>query len=105
MIWRPVTILVASVTEDAVGNQVDGWTELMRTRAEINGVSGKESVAAGAETERVDKTFRVRWCAALSGLRSQTARVRYDGSDWDVVYVDDFRDQHRYLTLRCGRGR
>jgi SPP1 family predicted phage head-tail adaptor len=81
-------------------NDDETWTPVLSCRARVNSFGGKEYAAAG--TYQADETmqFEVRYCKVISKLIPQETRIIYDGHEYDVVFIDDFMQEHKVLKFR-----
>lgn len=61
--------------------------------------SGTEITKAQADFQRVKVRFLVRWTPAEISRRMI---VRYAGREYEIEYVNDYGDGHRYIELWCG---
>lgn len=68
--------------------------------AKFSRVSGTEVFKANADFSDVKVRFLIR-----SGSRSIDRKmfVRYDGEDYDILYVNDYDDAGEYTELMCTR--
>ncbi len=68
--------------------------------AKITHKSGSELIAEHSEFA-VDKT---RFLIRFSKTPIDTdCFVRYDGHDYDIVYINDYEEAHEYLEIWCER--
>ena len=72
----------------------------MKCFSRVNGGAGKEGNGDGRYYYEKEKTFKVRYCKALSELTSKTMRIQYQGKFYDVTDIDDFMERHEFLTFR-----
>lgn len=73
-------------------------TVVRRCWAQFSRVSGTESLRAGADMSEVKVRFLVR-CTATPIDRKML--VKYRGQDYEIEYVNDYGDAHRYMELVC----
>ena len=85
---------------DVVGNDITQWVDVIRCRAQISGVGGKEYYAASAQQAENDVTFIVRYCKVLADITPQSARIVYDGKIYKISHVDDYMQTHESIKIR-----
>lgn len=81
----------------------DGYGEpdpelVHRCWAKFSRTSGREIVQANADFGEVKVRFLIRWTRKLI---ERKMFVRYRGTDYEIVYVNDYADRREYLELWC----
>lgn len=88
---------------DDVGNDITDFVDLLKCRAQINGIGGKEYYAAAQNNAENDVTFEVRYCKALKDITPQSARIVYAGHFYDIKHIDDFMQTRESLKIKAVR--
>lgn len=100
-----ITFQKSTVTADAIGNRVNGWTDYYSCYATISGEGGGEDVAAGTTVEHSDISFTVRWCKAASAVTSTCYRITMNGEIYNILTVDHQSYKRKSLKFRCQKER
>ena len=79
---RRVEIQQPTISRDAVGGKVEGWSTLATVWAEVRDLRGRESFAAQAAGSAVSKMVTIRYLSTLDAK----FRVRFD--DGKVARID-----------------
>ena len=96
-----IDIIAVEMSETPDGYPVEISSTVVRTaRAKVSRQSGGEQLRAGAEVLREQVRFLIRWSRTTL---DRTMRVRYDGREYDIGYINDYGDDHRYVELWCTR--
>lgn len=91
---KPIIVLKADEEEN--------WQETWKLHAFINKPrSDDEYLKAGAIQNKRYLRFEVRYFADLKDIliNQQEYRIRFDGVDYNITSVDDFKIQHRTLAM------
>lgn len=93
---KRVEIVRISTYPDADGYAVPTETVIRRPWAQFSRVSGSEALRQGADMGDVKVRFLIR-----SGHMaiSRKDRVRYNGADYEIEYVNDYGDSGEYTEL------
>lgn len=67
------------------------WASFKRT-------SGTETVKANADFATMKCRFLVRYTSTEITRKMQ---VRYNGNDYNIIFVNDYNDKHEYLEIWC----
>lgn len=70
------------------------------TWAQYSQTSGTELVRAGAEFGEAKARFLVRYYADIQDRR---LTIRYDGRDYDILYLNAYGDEKTYTEYWCER--
>jgi len=97
---RQITIQSRASDKDSFGQELVSWTNVCTTRAQIEQLSGSETVAAGMQVGETMHTITIRWRPGLT----QGMRVVYQGRVMDILSVVDDFSRHRKLTMLCKEG-
>ena len=73
------------------------WNDLIKTRAQILNISGKETIIANAETSTTSKRFYIRYSRNIRLTTDD--RIVYDGQIYNITYVSDIEEQHKYYEI------
>lgn len=95
---KRVEIVRISTAVDADGYTTPTETVIRRPWAQFSRTSGTEMQSQGADMGSVQARFLVR-----SGrvAISRKDRVRYNGADYEILYVNDYGDSGEYTELMC----
>ena len=66
--------------------------------AKFSQTSGSELMKAGADFGQERVRFLIRYTAKPIHRKM---RVRYGGTDYEIEYINDYGDSHRYIELWC----
>lgn len=96
---HPITIQrkITDVDEDNIPIEI--WSDILSTRAKIKNVSGYETIVAQADTSIDKKRFYIRYKKGLDLTTKD--RIFYNNKAYDITYVSDIEDLHRYLEIVC----
>jgi SPP1 family predicted phage head-tail adaptor len=97
---RQITIQQRDATVDSFKQEVVTWTTFATCWAEIDPMSGRELMAAGAQQFEMTHEITIRYRAGVT----PAMRVLYQGRIFNIVAVIDNDTQHRKLTLVCQEG-
>lgn len=86
---------IPEVNEDNI--PIEKWNDLITTRAKILNVSGKETIIANAETSTTSKRFYIRYSRNIKLTTDD--RIVYDEQIYNVTYVSDIEEQHKYYEI------
>lgn len=83
------------------GGYYEPWEEVVRTCwAKFSRTSGTEVIRANA----IFSDVKVRFLIRAGGPELDTDMiVRYNGRDYDIVYINDYEDAGEYTELICQR--
>jgi SPP1 family predicted phage head-tail adaptor len=98
---HPIVIEKLTSGFDEIGNQTESWATFHPCRAAINGVSGREYMAAKAEQAESTLTFRIRYCAALKDLTPQSYRINWGGKVFDIEHIDNYKFLNESLNIKA----
>ncbi|MEG1519908.1 MAG: phage head closure protein [Clostridia bacterium] len=98
-----IEIQVAKSVSDENCNQSLTWTPILKAFADVNRIGGKEYYSARSMSAEDEMTFETRFCKALKDLIPQSTRIIFDGGIFDVVFIDDFKEQHQFIKFRGKR--
>lgn len=88
---------VNGVDEDNI--PCESWNDLLSTRAKIKNISGYETIVAQAETSVIKKRFYIRYKKDLD--LTDKDRVLYNSKTYNITYVSDIEDLHKYYEIVC----
>ena len=98
---KRIQFLRKTTAKDADGYDVPGEPELVReTWAQYSQTSGTELVRAGAEFGEAKVRFLTRYYADIQDRRLM---IRYDGRDYDILYLNAYGDEKTYTEYWCER--
>lgn len=98
---KRIQFLRAPSTRDADGYAVQGGDELVReVWAQYSQTSGTELIRAGAEFGEAKVRFLTR---ADPSLLDRRLKIRYEGRDYAILYVNTYGDEGQYMEFWCER--
>lgn len=98
---KRIRFLRKTTKKDADGYDVPGEPELvLETWAQYSQTSGTELVRAGAEFGEAKVRFLTRYYADIQDRRLM---IRYDGRDYDILYLNSYGDEKTYTEYWCER--
>lgn len=100
-----VTFQKRSVASDAIGNQIEHWTDAYTCAATISGEGGDEVMAAGAERDRHAMNVTVRWCKQAAAVNPSDYRIVFDGDVFDIERIDHLSFKKRAIKFFCTKER
>ncbi len=90
----------APKTQDAFGQEVEGWVEVVSAWADVSGGAGQEVPEANATFSRQDYAVVIRYRDWLTTAH----RLVYDGQPFNINAVVDVDERHYWLELACTAG-
>lgn len=99
---HPILIEELTQQKDAQGGMLKTWTQYAFARAKVANMSGNERSATsqGGPTGEARTEFTIRY---MPGVQT-TMRVLYAGAYYNIIHVNDFQEEHRFLVLTCDTG-
>lgn len=98
---RRIEFLRQPFGRDADGYPAEGKPELVRTVwAQYSQTSGTELIRANAEFGEAKVRFLTR---AYQDLLNRRLLIRYDGRDYDILYINTYGDAGEYMEFWCER--
>ena len=93
-------IEIVDTEQDADGYPINVERNVRTCWAKFSRISGTEVFKANADFSEVKVRFLIR-----SGSREIDRKmlVRYEGQDYDILYVNDYDDAGEYTELMCTR--
>ena len=85
------------VDEDNIPTET--WNDILSARAKIKNISGYETIIAQSDASINKKRFYIRYKKDLD-LTSKD-RVLYNEKFYNITYVSDIEDLHKYLEIVC----
>ncbi|MDO5733508.1 MAG: phage head closure protein, partial [Eubacteriales bacterium] len=76
---KRVTFQKRSVASDAIGNQIEHWTDAYTCAATISGEGGQETLISGAERDQHAMNVTVCWCKQIAVVNPSDYRIVFDG--------------------------
>lgn len=99
---RPIVIEALGQARDAHGGMVKTWTVHASLRAKIVNKSGNEQGATGSggATGVARTEFTTRFVPGVN----TSMRVAYAGNHYNILHVNNFLEEDRFLILTCDTG-
>jgi SPP1 family predicted phage head-tail adaptor len=103
---RLVSVQSRSTSLDAYGAQSLTWTELKKVYAAIDGLSGRELLAAEAVQSEVTHQITVRYDASLwaSPITAAKYRIVYGARYFDIMGMINENERDSIVTLLAAEG-
>ncbi|HFL3860683.1 TPA: phage head closure protein [Clostridioides difficile] len=91
---------------DERGFPLDGWREYYICWSDFKAVSGKEYISAKAVSSENIVTFTVRYSEKIKLIiedveNTKIYRIRYRNKIYDIIYISDFENKHRFVDFKC----
>lgn len=97
---HPIEIQRLSDKENNNDNiPITKWDTLIKAKAKILNVRGKEYLEAQGIGSEISKTFYIR--ASKKTIVTNEDSILYKGSRYDIEYSNDIEDKGIYLELKC----
>lgn len=97
-----VIIQKHSTTQDAMGQRLETWTDIVTTRVDIDHSGGREFDKTSGEHSRTVTNIWARYQDKLSGLK-QSDRVLHGTVAYDIQSINNVRERNKDLLLVCER--
>lgn len=88
---------------DAVGNQVEEWSDFHSCWAAVANVSDDEVSVAREPRDKSIKSFKIRYCSKLAELSTDGFRIFYRGSVYDIKHIDNIAEADSLLLIKARR--
>lgn len=86
---------ISSIDEDGI--PIEEYITILRTRAKIKNMSGYEKIIANADTGIDKKRFYIRFKKDLNLTTKD--RIVYNGYSYNITYVSDIEELHKYYEI------
>lgn len=93
---KPIKIIQKTKTRGADGYYTETETTVYSGYAKFSRTSGTEMIKASADFADVKARFLIRYTTASIDRKMI---VRYDGHDYEIVYINDYDDKHEYIEI------
>ena len=100
-----ILIQKAVVTADQIGNRKSEWEDYFSCFATISNEGGDEQLEAGQNIDKVNISFTVRWCNAVSAMDSTGFRIIFHDKIFDILAIDHMNYKKKSLKFRCQKAR
>jgi len=97
-----VTFQTQVTTVDTMGQRNDTWTDIVKTRADIDNTAGREFDQTSGEHSKTSTKIWARYQDRLSGLK-QSDRVLHGTVIYDIQSINNVRERNKDLLLVCER--
>lgn len=94
---HPIEIQRYISSIDGDGIPIEEYTTILRTRSKIKNMSGYEKIIANADTGIDKKRFYIRYKKDLNLTTKD--RIVYDGDSYNITYVSDIEELHKYYEI------
>jgi len=92
-----ITIQQLSSSQDTYGENVDTWVDVATVYAAVNPISGRELFAAEKENSEITHRVKIRYRSGIT----PDMRVLFEGREFSIMYVIDYKERHIELQLMC----
>lgn len=93
-----IRILKAPADERGAPTQdVSRWVEVRTVRASVRPIRGRELWEAEQAQSIIDHRIIIRYDSAVR----PSMRVQFEGRTFEILYVIDPEEQHRWMQLMC----
>jgi SPP1 family predicted phage head-tail adaptor len=92
-----ITILTASSTQDAAGQPVATWTEVLATRGGIRTLTGREMTQNDQITSQVTHEITLRWTPVTI---APGMRVSFGSHTYQIQATENVLERNRVLRLQ-----
>lgn len=96
-----ITIRHRSGGQDAAGQPSEAWADLATEWASMRGLSGLETIKAGAEASGAKASFRIRWRTGYT----TAMRVLHAGVEYEIKAVSPDWQHRQHVDLVCEQAR
>ncbi|HBF7200952.1 TPA: phage head closure protein [Clostridioides difficile] len=91
---------------DERGFSLDDWREYYTCWSNFKNVSGKEYISAKATSSENIVTFTIRYSEKVKLIiedaeSTKIYRIRYRNKIYDIIYISDFENKHRFVDFKC----
>jgi SPP1 family predicted phage head-tail adaptor len=94
---RTITFQNQSTTSDSYGQQVNTWTDYLKTRAGIEPLRGREFLQGIAAQSEITHIVRMRYKTGIV----PTMRIKYCDRYFEISYVLNLMEKNRELEIYC----
>lgn len=95
-----VNIQTDSLTEDAFGGDVQGWTDVSKVWAEIEyGSAGERRVGVAQEQSSLLASVTVRRSTTTLAIKPSTYRLQFDDMNWDIEGIAPGKKRNKSLVI------
>lgn len=95
---KKISIISKSKTLDPDGYDITTESAVHSCWAKFTRTSGTEMTKANADFAEVKARFLIRYTKAAIDRKMI---VRYHGTDYEIVYINDYEDAHEYMEIWC----
>ncbi|MCC0644894.1 phage head closure protein [Clostridioides sp. ZZV14-6154] len=89
-----------------MGFPLDDWQAYYTCWSDFKAVSGKEYISAKAVSSENIVTFTIRYSQKVRLIiedieSTKIYRIRYRNKIYDIIYISDFENKHRFVDFKC----
>jgi SPP1 family predicted phage head-tail adaptor len=96
-----INIEKVTITQDAVGGQIETWNLETSEKAQVLPVSGREYFQAQKLNTEVTKVFKIRYSRKVEEISPKGSRVVYCGKKYDILSIIDIDEMRKSLNILC----
>ena len=93
---KKISIYSKTETPDADGYATTEYVMVRACWAKFSRTSGTEAIKAKADFSEIKARFLIRY---MPEPITRKMIVRYGGTDYEIVYVNDYDDMHEYIEI------
>lgn len=91
---------------DERGFPLSNWQTYYTCWSDFKAVSGKEYISAKAVSSENIVTFTIRYSEKVRLIiedieSTKIYRIRYRNKIYDIIYISDFENKHRFVDFKC----
>ena len=95
---KRIQIIQKKETQNQNGFPKNEEVIVKKCRASFKRTSGTEVAKANADFSDIKARFMIRY---TSTKITRKMIVRYNGTDYNIVYLNDYNDSHEYIEIWC----
>ena len=95
---KRIAIIEKTQTVDGDGYNLYDEREVYSCWAKFTRTSGTEKIKSNADFAQITARFLIRY---TKKQLSRKMLVRYAGNDYEIEYLNDYGDSHRYIEIWC----
>lgn len=92
---KRITIQQKVLITDDEGYQKEDWKDVATVWSKVENLHGREFFQAQAVNSKASCKFTIRYKKGLS----TAMRILYDGKLYNILYVDDIQESHRFIEI------
>lgn len=91
---------------DEMGFPLEDWQVYYNCWSDFKAISGKEYISAKATSSENIVTFTIRYSKKVKLIiedaeSTKRYRIKYKNKIYDIIYISDFENKHRFVDFKC----